>query len=406
MEVPYSCIRLSDNSLVEGRTDITSVRGGSSDGVCGMCPTSRDDVLRLGTLIASLKLRPNKTLWDFEDAVSLEFDIAVALEVAEKFVDGRNALGWDDQKCDITLALASTVGAMRVLMSESEIRSKWMQSLESRRETVYRGYLKQVNKRRKIKVTMFALLNSPRHADLRKKFERRFMKSSENQLQGYLEAVRKINANEVRAFRQNGRCYSEISSLPKFIRERIEFLVNGVWEPSCELDISASFLCIVASNVRDSAERSNLIDAAKEGRLYDVLREGIEANGCQLSDLEKNDKSRFKKTLQALVMFTHYASPKRRSMRIALEKAFPGFMESLRSLYDRRTPRQVNAILSRIEGRIVLDRVCKAMWERGHACYPLHDSVIVGQSLADEATEVLRDACFDVLGFCPLIKRK
>jgi hypothetical protein len=207
------------------------------------------------------------------------------------------------------------------------------------------------------------------------------------------------------------RLYHRMTNLKKEIRRMVR--MNG--SPTVEVDMHATFPCIIASRFAPPGERERLVTMCQSGDFYGEMARLL---GMQRGDLKKG--------FQKEVVFAfrpHWSHAWR-----AFEREFPGTAQKLSDIRDRSNTvvseryaydvnrqrylkktrsgqRRLSRILERVESRIFIQRALVRLHRiHGISAVPIHDSLMVEEQFAEVAQQFIEQAAKDVLGFTPVVK--
>ena len=188
--------------------------------------------------------------------------------------------------------------------------------------------------------------------------------------------------------RSHGRVYHPMLFSSKQIR-RAAFLRV---EPVAEVDLHATYICLLARKMKNQADKAALIDVLQAGAFYDVF-EPI-----------KNLKAE----VQRQVMFPRDRRLNMRPLMRQLQSKLPGFAAFLNNIQQKlKTPTALASMLMNHEAEIFIDWMLLEFWDNGRRpVIPLHDGFLVRQSDAQHMKDLMLESLTYAFGFTPCVNIK
>ncbi len=222
------------------------------------------------------------------------------------------------------------------------------------------------------------------------------------------------------ARRKRGRCYHVLTNLRKNLRR--EILIDG--EPVAEVDIHACYSALLISKLRAGKAKDKAIEALRSD-WYSQFQEAYAewfrtqlASGrgyigddgrwmLRMDDDPSHDvPASIKVEYQRQCLFWRDPRDSSNPLRVTLRQLHPELCSLIESRRSRMTPTQLSDVLTRAEGRIVVDCATSELERAGIKSCSIHDAVVVPVSRVDDAYAILLDVCQWHLGFAPRVSKK
>jgi hypothetical protein len=199
--------------------------------------------------------------------------------------------------------------------------------------------------------------------------------------------------------RSSGRLYHWLLFGNKLLRRAI--LLGG--EPTVEIDMHATFHCLLVAKMTPSPERNRLIEILQEGKFYDPFF----ADYHQFYHGPKDSyRSHVKKQVQRQLLFTKDFRCEERQLMLTCEKEYPEYAKYLTSIQKKapNASRRAKSLMKR-EAEIWIDRILvEAFGDGSRPVIPYHDSIQCRRSDAEQVMEIAKQIVKDELGFLPKLK--
>lgn len=191
------------------------------------------------------------------------------------------------------------------------------------------------------------------------------------------------------------RLYHSLSQCPRRIRRHAEIFHNGTWEPLVSVDVHAMYYCALASMLEDGECKRQLIADLKSRDFYEKLaREAGMENGPE-----------FKRQVMMQVLFwkSDEWPDEDRPIWQAVLSLYGDLAHLIKWLRWENGRTGLSDLLMDKEAEIVVHGALLDMSEKC-PCISNHDALLVPQSMADEAMDVIAAHACNHLGFVPNIK--
>lgn len=196
--------------------------------------------------------------------------------------------------------------------------------------------------------------------------------------------------------RKHGRVYHPLSGIKREVRS--EIVVNG--EGVVECDLHAAYWAILAHLLRrDGFRDEKLISELQNRRFYELFRPSFE----QMLD-RQNRNLKVEVNKQCLFYRDHRISS--RPLWRVLQNNHPQLAEFIRKLRQNNTASQLSDVIQRIEGSIMVDGALVKCFQESGFCISYHDGLMVQQSFAPRAVQIIGEYADARLGFRPPIALK
>lgn len=195
----------------------------------------------------------------------------------------------------------------------------------------------------------------------------------------------------------HNRSYSALTSISKAFRSMMMLRnPNGVLEHVVEVDVHSAFYSAAVSVLDERLGRIREVKTAlSNGCFYELLAEetGVICDGS------------FKALAVEQCFFWKHWDKRERPIFDAACRLMPGFGDWVGLCRSIGGSRFMYKMLTKIESSLM-----RPVWERLHRTggdyYPLHDGILVPESLAESCRDFLVENLQRVIGFCPAVNMK
>lgn len=223
------------------------------------------------------------------------------------------------------------------------------------------------------------------------------MQLTSEQRKAYLDLYQAVEsaqtAGKAWCFDVRERFYHPVTSLPRAVKKGCKFEVDGVEIPAVQPDVHGMYWCVLIAMMEPSAEKDELIRLVQSRAFYLRL-----AEEC---GLECNVEFKIRTNAQCL-FYRHWWAQDKCEISTALAKLFPELWALIKSLRSRMRIGEFSDLLCAGERSVMGPALLRAS-ELGPAL-PLHDALVVPETIADQVVEIIQQVAIEVLGFVPAVK--
>lgn len=212
-------------------------------------------------------------------------------------------------------------------------------------------------------------------------------------------------------YRRHGRMYHPVTNFAKADRRR----AIAVGEATAEVDMHACYAVILASWLDDS-ERADVVADLQSGQWYapyqaaydefaDRKADEMRASGATPEAIADRLRG-VKVEWQRQCLFARDSRPDSNPLWAVLVQRHPALAKLIWRLRLRYGVSGLSHMLTSAEGRLFVDTAIPALHRAGIHVIGIHDGLIVPESRAAEAQQILERIAYQQLGFVPAIKAK
>ncbi len=201
--------------------------------------------------------------------------------------------------------------------------------------------------------------------------------------------------------RIRGRCYHPLTSCPKTIRRHLKMFFKGRTERAVCVDMSATYLTLLVSSLNkpeQEYEQLRLINLIQEGQFYGSVNELLP------EEKRYKDPGELKKEFQRQCIFWRDGRISRRPIWEAFRVKFPMLCGLIQEKHDKLGVTRLSDWLMRKESSIFVEKAMVGINRAGIPVVPIHDALMVPESVAEWVHGVLVQIAVDALGFTPRFK--
>jgi hypothetical protein len=200
-------------------------------------------------------------------------------------------------------------------------------------------------------------------------------------------------------WRKWGRLYHPLINMPKFLRRKLRVLFNGCEENVAEVDMSCTYVTILASMLRESAEKQQLTAMLSGSDPRDFY---MEMNGCSEFPYATRDevKAEFQRQCLFWIVWPHMDETLR-PLWFALRRRFPDLARLINSYRSRMTGSEFSAVLTGRESSFFVDIMLPLVHLVGIPVLTIHDCLMVPQSEAAHVKDLCEREALEFFGFVP-----